>query len=225
MKRRLVLVADDDPDTVEAYSLLFRTRGHDVEVATDGPTVLVKAMALWPDLIVLDLVLPLMDGREVLRRLREPRGRRIPVLVLTGHAAADIVAAVLDEGADHVMIKPCEPLELCRRAEMLLNGGPAATAGNESPADEREAGRMRAPKPRYRARLKALAAVTPTAAADLPGRTPELWRATAALHRQARALRRQARLAYARAVAIRNGQATCWGWRTVLAATAQRVSE
>lgn len=156
MKRRLVLVADDDADTVEAYGLLFRSRGHDVEAAGDGPAVLFKALELRPDVIVLDLGLPLMDGLEVLRRLRAKASARVPVLVLTGHALPEAAAAALHDGADDVMTKPCEPQELCARVEGLLE---AFASREEPPApDGPLSGRIRSPRPRYSRRARPLSA-------------------------------------------------------------------
>ena len=226
MKKSLVLVADDDADTVEAYGLLFRSRGHEVEAAMDGPSAVVKAMALRPDVILLDLGLPLMDGREVLRRLRQPMAPRIPVLVLTGHAAANVVASVLDEGADHVMIKPCDPRDLCERVEMLLKGAPASTTGDGAATGEPEKGSIRAPKPRrYRARAEARPAAYALGAPGAVGPVYELSRVAAALRDQAVRLRQHARLAYAQAIAIRTGQVSCWRCKSVLAATSQPISD
>jgi DNA-binding response OmpR family regulator len=149
MTTRLVLVADDDEDTVAAYDVLFRSRGFATEFASDGPAVLYRALELRPHLIVLDLGLPLMDGLEVLRRLRAQGIPRIPVLILTGHASAEIAAAARREGADDVMTKPCEPLELCARVEMLLQMAAAPTSAEQpGSGNEPDSGKIRIPRPR-----------------------------------------------------------------------------
>ena len=108
MTGKLLLVVEDDVDTLQACEMLFRSRGHEVEGAADGLAALFKALALRPDLVVLDLGLPLMDGLDVLRRLRMQIIRRIPVLVLTGRAAHDVATAARREGADDVMISTVE---------------------------------------------------------------------------------------------------------------------
>jgi DNA-binding response OmpR family regulator len=207
MKRRLVLVAEDDADTVEAYGLLFRSRGHDVEVAGDGPAVLFKALELRPDAIVLDLGLPLMDGLEVLRRLRARSAARIPVLVLTGHALPEAAAAALNEGADDVLTKPCEPQELCARLEGLLDAFASRTSAEEPPAKGGpSSGSIRVPRPRYSRRVTGVSAGAGCAASP----AILLWETAQAAAARAAGLRRRALQAQLRAQAIRAGVRLRW---------------
>ena len=207
MKPRLLLVADDDPDTVEAYGVLFRSRGHAVEAAADGPGAIFKALELRPDAVVLDLGLPLMDGLEVLRRLRAPGMPRIPVLVLTGHASVDAAARARHDGADDVMIKPCEPLELCARVELLLQMDRSAeqASGEEEP----RSGRIRLPRPRYRSRRVLEPVIESPVLLD-----DEIYRTAAAMCRRASTLRRQATFLTARSRDIQNRVAVPWRWWT-----------
>jgi DNA-binding response OmpR family regulator len=203
MKPPLLLLADDDEDSIEAYSLFFRSRGYDVESAPDGPAALFKALALQPDLILLDVGLPLMHGLEVLRRLRADGVPRIPVMILTGHALPEVASAARRDGADDIMIKPCEPAELCARVEMLLQGAfPSAEEPREE--DDPDSGRILFPRPRYRSRAGTMAAALP-AAWPCPLRTEELVQAAAVLTSRAYALCRQAALLHARARDIRAG--------------------
>jgi DNA-binding response OmpR family regulator len=212
MTTKLVLVADDDEDTVSAYEMLFRSRGYAMEAASDGPATLYRALELRPDLIVLDLGLPLMDGLEVLRRLRAAGIPRIPVLILTGRAHPEAAAAARREGADDVMTKPCEPLELCARVEMLLQMAAAPTAAEQPPdADDPGSGRIRITRPRYERRLaQPLPPEEPVGewpAADL---TPHLWRTAMELSRRASVLRWQAAELQARARDIRAQMGLPW---------------
>jgi two-component system KDP operon response regulator KdpE len=123
--RQLILLADDDADTVAAYEVLFGRRGYAVETAADGAEALAKAIDVRPDIIVLDMGLPRLDGLQVLRALRsEPTTRRMPVIVLTGRASTTEVDEAQKAGGNVVLTKPCEPDELCRAVETLLRSAP-----------------------------------------------------------------------------------------------------
>src|SRR5689334_20479289 len=112
MDQPLILIADDDRDSVEAYEALFRARGQATHSAFDGVTALAKAIELRPDLVVLDVGLPRMDGLEVLYRLRaHAECARIPVIVVSGHAFPDDLTRARRLGCDAVLVKPCEPEE------------------------------------------------------------------------------------------------------------------
>jgi DNA-binding response OmpR family regulator len=208
MSKRLVLLADDDEDTVAAYEALFRARGYATEVASDGPAVIFKALELRPDIIVLDLGLPLMDGLEVLRRLRAADLPRIPVMVVTGRAFPEALVAAQREGGDDVVTKPCEPLDLCRRVEALLQMTPDRPARN-SPRGDATSGQIRIPRARYARRVRE------QAARHLSGAWPtllnhKLWVRAQALERQASVLRRTAAELRARALQIRSRIALRW---------------
>ncbi|HTF11757.1 MAG TPA: response regulator [Asanoa sp.] len=108
-----ILVVDDEPQILRAMRINLRARGYDVDVAPDGGTALRSAAARPPDLVVLDLGLPDMEGTEVIRGLRG--WTTVPIIVLSGRAdSADKVAA-LDAGADDYVTKPFGVDELLAR--------------------------------------------------------------------------------------------------------------
>ena len=108
-----VLVVDDDPQIARALRINLRARAYDVDVAADGAGALRTAAAHPPDLIVLDLGLPDMDGAEVIRGLRE--GSSVPIIVLSGRAEGSDKVAALDAGADDYVTKPFGVDELLAR--------------------------------------------------------------------------------------------------------------
>ncbi len=105
-----VLVVDDDPTVAEVVSGYLDRAGYIVERAEDGPQALARADAHWPDLVVLDLMLPGMDGLEVCRRMRG-RGP-VPVIMLTARGDEDDRILGLEVGADDYVTKPFSPREL-----------------------------------------------------------------------------------------------------------------
>ncbi|SNS64809.1 two-component system, OmpR family, KDP operon response regulator KdpE [Asanoa hainanensis] len=108
-----ILVVDDEPQILRAMRINLRARGYDVDVAADGGTALKSAAARPPDLVVLDLGLPDIEGTEVIRGLRG--WTTVPIIVLSGRAdSADKVAA-LDAGADDYVTKPFGVDELLAR--------------------------------------------------------------------------------------------------------------
>ncbi|MCX4555093.1 response regulator transcription factor [Streptomyces sp. GTA36] len=113
-----VLVVDDDPTVAEVVSGYLDRAGYLVDRAEDGPTALAGAAAHWPDLVVLDLMLPGMDGLEVCRRLRG-RGP-VPVIMLTARGDEDDRILGLEVGADDYVTKPFSPRELVLRVESVL---------------------------------------------------------------------------------------------------------
>ena len=114
-----ILVVDDEPNIVELARLYLRSEGYQVESARDGREALEKVATIHPALIVLDLMMPEVDGWEVTRRLREGDGR-IPIIMLTakGDDADKIVG--LDMGADDYLAKPFNPRELVARVRAVL---------------------------------------------------------------------------------------------------------
>ncbi len=113
-----VLVVDDDARLADSLRRALSYEGHSVEVAPDGPAALVAARERPPDLVVLDVMLPGIDGVEVCRRLRA--GSDLPILMLTARdAIADRVAG-LDAGADDYLVKPFAYDELLARVRALL---------------------------------------------------------------------------------------------------------
>jgi DNA-binding response OmpR family regulator len=113
-----VLVVDDDPTVAEVVAGYLDRAGYVVDRADDGPSALGRAGAHWPDLVVLDLMLPGMDGLEVCRRLRG-RGP-VPVIMLTARGDEDDRILGLEVGADDYVTKPFSPRELVLRVESVL---------------------------------------------------------------------------------------------------------
>lgn len=116
-----VLVVEDELDLLESLALALREAGYAVDTAEDGEEGLYKAQSWDYDLMVLDVMLPGLDGWEVLRRLRE--GKRTPVLMLTARdTVADRVRG-LDTGADDYLTKPFDLDELLARVRALIRRG------------------------------------------------------------------------------------------------------
>lgn len=113
-----VLILEDDPHTVEVVQLYLRRDGHHVLSATDGIAGLSLAREAQPDLIILDLMLPGMDGLEICRILRQESD--VPIVMLTARADEEDRLAGLDLGADDYVIKPFSPRELAARIRAVL---------------------------------------------------------------------------------------------------------
>lgn len=113
-----VLVVEDDPATVDIVSMYLRRDGHRVLVASDGPEGVRLAGEAHPDLIVLDLMLPKMDGLEVCRSLRAESD--VPIVMLTARVEEEDRVAGLDLGADDYITKPFSPRELAARVRAVL---------------------------------------------------------------------------------------------------------
>ena len=117
-----VLVCDDDPLILELLKHRLAERGYWVELARDGREGLAKVAARLPDLIVLDAMMPRIDGFDMLRQLREnEETRRIPVIMLTARRGERDVLDALKLGADDFISKPFIPEELLSRLSRLLN--------------------------------------------------------------------------------------------------------
>ncbi|HEY9790753.1 MAG TPA: response regulator transcription factor [Candidatus Obscuribacterales bacterium] len=114
-----ILLVEDNAQLAEQVKAWLQYEEHIVEVATEGDDALDRLRHYHYDLIILDWMLPGMEGIEVCRRLRE-RGFKIPVLMLTGRSALTDTTAGLDGGADDYMTKPVVPAELSARIRALL---------------------------------------------------------------------------------------------------------
>ncbi|HEY7141998.1 MAG TPA: response regulator [Methylomirabilota bacterium] len=118
----LVLIVDDVQDNRTVYVLFLRFSGFRVAEAENGLEALRQAETLMPDVIVMDLSLPVMDGWEATRRLKkDPRTRKIPVVVLTGHALPEHARAAREAGCDLVITKPCLPDQLMEAIRRILD--------------------------------------------------------------------------------------------------------
>jgi len=120
-----VLVVDDDSILQRTLRINLRARGHEVLFASTGEQALATFLAEQPDLVILDLGLPDLDGVEVLRRLRKRSA--VPVIVLSARQQADDKVEALDEGADDYVSKPFNIDELMARVRVALRRGPART--------------------------------------------------------------------------------------------------
>ena len=113
-----VLIVEDDTHTIEVVQLYLRRDGHQVISATDGLEGLRLAREAHPDLVVLDLMLPGMDGIEICRLLREES--EVPIVMLTARVEEEDRLAGLDLGADDYVTKPFSPRELAARIRAVL---------------------------------------------------------------------------------------------------------
>jgi two-component system phosphate regulon response regulator PhoB len=119
-----ILVVDDEPDAVELIAFNLKAAGFDVASAADGSEALRKARSAQPDLILLDLMLPGVDGLQVCRLLRhDPATATIPVIMLTAKSAEIDRVLGFQLGADDYVTKPFSPRELVLRVKAMLKRG------------------------------------------------------------------------------------------------------
>lgn len=122
--KRKILVVDDEPEAVELVRFTLEQEGYEVETAGDGMEGLRKAETTQPELIVLDVIMPQMDGMEVCRLLRSDAvSRRIPIIMLTARASEADRVLGLELGADDYMVKPFSTRELLVRIRKQLERG------------------------------------------------------------------------------------------------------
>ncbi|PKN94418.1 MAG: DNA-binding response regulator [Chloroflexi bacterium HGW-Chloroflexi-6] len=114
-----ILLADDESAITSNLAPFLERSGFQVSVVSDGKKALERALEFPYDLVVLDIMMPLMDGREVLRQLRR-KGRLIPVILLTQVGSSTERALALEEGADDYLNKPFDPHELLARIRAVL---------------------------------------------------------------------------------------------------------
>ena len=116
-----ILIVDDEPSIVISLEYLMKREGHETAVAIDGETAM-DALATWsPDLVILDVMLPRMDGFEVCRRIRsDPRWRDLKVIMLTARGREPEVARGIAVGADAYVTKPFSTRELAAQIKKLL---------------------------------------------------------------------------------------------------------
>jgi DNA-binding response OmpR family regulator len=117
-----VLVVEDDEDIAQALQRSLRMEGYEVRCAADGEQALEHGHIFAPDLVILDLGLPRVDGLEVARTLR--KGGDVPILILTARDAVESRVEGLDSGADDYLVKPFERQELLARMRALLRRRP-----------------------------------------------------------------------------------------------------
>jgi len=130
--RPRVLLVDDYPDAREMYTEYLEFSGFEVVEAGNGMEALQRAVDTAPDIILMDLSLPVMDGWEATRRLKEDaRTSSIPVVALTGHALAGISEGAMKAGCDAFVTKPCLPEDLVKEIRKVLDRSPQSTAARK----------------------------------------------------------------------------------------------
>ena len=116
-----ILIVDDDIDSLKLIGLMLQRHGYEVVAANAGNQALLKAVSDHPDLIILDVMMPDMDGYEVCRRLRaNPDTRAIPIIMFTAKTLVDDKVAGFEAGADDYLTKPTHPAELASRVKTIL---------------------------------------------------------------------------------------------------------
>lgn len=130
-----ILIVDDEASVVEVVSLYLKRDGYRVRQAQDGSAALTAVRERTPSLIVLDLMLPKIDGMEVLRRIREDLQLDVPVIMLTARGQEIDRVYGLEMGADDYVTKPFSPIELVARVKAVLRrvGGGAAKESADRP--------------------------------------------------------------------------------------------
>lgn len=142
--KRTVLIVDDEPDATELVSYNLTQAGYSVLAAKDGAEALEKARETKPDLILLDVMLPELDGMEVCKLLRNTAATAgIPIIMLTAKAAEVDRVLGLELGADDYVTKPFSPRELLLRIKKLLERGKTA------PSEQYRFGRLVLDVPRH----------------------------------------------------------------------------
>ncbi len=119
--RARVLVVDDEPDLIRILEFGLRAAGYQVEIAADGQEGLKKAREIRPDIILLDLMLPKLDGYKVCRLLKfDERYRQIPIIILSARTQEGDQALAKEMGANRFITKPYEFSEILTHIEALL---------------------------------------------------------------------------------------------------------
>jgi CheY-like chemotaxis protein len=128
---RKVLIVDDFEDNRAMYAEFLRYSGFEVIEASDGAEAIERATAEAPDVVVMDLSLPVLDGWEATRRLKaDARTQHIPVIALTGHALEGHSQGAREAGCDWFLAKPCLPETLLSTLNDLLSGDAKSARGS-----------------------------------------------------------------------------------------------
>jgi two-component system cell cycle response regulator DivK len=119
--RPLVLIVDDFEDNRAMYAEYLTYSGYEVEQAADGQEAVQMTQRLLPDVVVMDLSLPILDGWEATRRVKaDARTRNIPIIALSGHALARHSRGAREAGCDAFLAKPCLPETLVEKIQELI---------------------------------------------------------------------------------------------------------
>jgi len=122
MSKKKILVVEDEESLLKLESILLTSKGYDVQGATNGQEALDLLADVQPDLILLDIMLPNMDGFEVCRRIKEnPETRHIPVIMLTAKKSREDMAKGHEVGADWYITKPFKSANVVETIQRFLN--------------------------------------------------------------------------------------------------------
>ncbi len=139
LMRRKILVVEDDPDQLEAIRGNLKDAGFAIGTAANGVDALIKTRSVAPDLIVLDLMLPQLNGLDICKTLREnPATAAIPVIMLTGMDSYFTRVAGFEAGINVYLTKPYQPEELISKVEELLENVAAASRKSGKPKSKRD---------------------------------------------------------------------------------------
>ena len=121
-QKNKILIVDDDDQIRDLYTKILRIHKYETDTASDGFEAGVKVMGFGPDLIILDLFMPGMNGFEVCRRIKEDPGKAdIKILIFTGHDSVENRERIMAQGADDYLVKPVSNNIFLRRVDSLLN--------------------------------------------------------------------------------------------------------
>jgi two-component system, OmpR family, response regulator ResD len=129
--RGSILVVDDEPTIAEVVARYLARAGYETRTAADGPSAVAAAASRRPDLVVLDIMLPGLDGLDVMRRLQEDADERVPVILLTAKGEESDRLVGLRRGADDYVVKPFSPRELVARVDAVLRRAEDRPDGRE----------------------------------------------------------------------------------------------
>jgi CheY-like chemotaxis protein len=119
--RKKILLIDDEPQLIKAVEIRLKSTGYDVSVAYDGRAGIDKVKGIKPDLILLDLIMPIMDGYNVAKILKEdPETKHIPVIILTASQREDLKTRCRELGVTSFIMKPFETSDLLMMVKAIL---------------------------------------------------------------------------------------------------------
>ena len=122
--KRTILIVDDEEDVLDLLQLVFETSGFEVRRASTGKSAVSSAYEQPPDVVLLDVMMPEMDGWQVLRTLKgDERTRKVPVVMLSARAERRDKMIGLQEGAEGYIAKPFSPAEVVREVQRFLERG------------------------------------------------------------------------------------------------------
>jgi DNA-binding response OmpR family regulator len=131
--RRKILVVEDNPDQLELVRLILEKEGFAIGTAANGSEALIKTRSISPDLIILDLMLPGLNGFDICETLRkDPLTASVPIVMLTGLCSQFGRLAGLESGANDFLTKPFNPEELVSKVDKLLQGQTSSKARSKS---------------------------------------------------------------------------------------------